>query len=109
LLDIYQKITELLEKGETFAVATIIQSEGSTPRGVGTKMIIMSDETIYGTIGGGCVESAVIMAAVETLKEGKPRIVDYSLEEEEKGGIGMRCGGKVKLSIELLQPTLLCS
>lgn len=104
MLDIYQKITELLEKGETFAVATIIQAEGSTPRGIGTKMIIMNDQTIYGTIGGGCVEAAAIMAAIETLKEGKPRVVDYSLEEEEKGGIGMRCGGKVQLSIEILQP-----
>ena len=105
MLDIYKKITELLEKGETFAVATIIQAEGSTPRGVGTKMIIKEDETVYGTIGGGCVESAAIMASIETLKEGKPRVVDYSLEEEEKDGIGMRCGGKVKLSIEILQPT----
>ena len=104
MLDIYQKITELLEKGETFAVATIIKAEGSTPRGIGTKMIIMNDQTTYGTIGGGCVESATIMAAIETLKEGKPRVVDYSLEEEEKGGIGMRCGGKVQLSIEILQP-----
>ena len=105
MLDVYQKITELLEEGETFAVTTIIQAEGSTPRGVGTKMIIKEDETVYRTIGGGCVESAAIMASIEALKEGKPRVVDYSLEEEEKGGIGMRCGGQVKLSIEILQPT----
>jgi xanthine dehydrogenase accessory factor len=104
LLDIYQKITELLQSGETFAVASIIRAEGSTPRGVGTKMIIMNDQTIYGTIGGGCVEVAVVTSALEALKEGKSRIVDYALEEEEKGGVGMRCGGKLELSIEIVQP-----
>jgi len=104
LLDIYEKITELLHNNETFAVLTIIGAEGSTPRGVGTKMIVMSDQTTYGTIGGGCVESAAITAALEALKEGGPRLVDYALEEEEKGGVGMRCGGKVQLSIEILQP-----
>lgn len=104
MLDIHQKIVELLQSGETFAVATIIKAEGSTPRGIGTKMIIMNDQTTYGTIGGGCVESAVIASALEALKEGSPRIVDYTLEEEEKGGVGMRCGGKLELSIEILQP-----
>lgn len=104
MLDIYQKITELLQDGETFALATIIRADGSTPRSVGTKMIIMIDQTTYGTIGGGCAESAVISEALEALKEGKPRIVNYALEEEEKGGVGMRCGGKVELSIEVLQP-----
>jgi xanthine dehydrogenase accessory factor len=104
LLDIYQKITELLQNGETFAIATIIKADGSTPRGVGTKMIIMNDQTTYGTIGGGCVESAVITEALEALKDGKSRVTNYALEEEEKGGVGMRCGGKLELSIEVLQP-----
>ncbi|MBS7622110.1 XdhC family protein [Candidatus Bathyarchaeota archaeon] len=104
MLEIYQKITELIDRGETFAVATIIRAEGSTPRGVGTKMIIMRDQTTYGTIGGGCLESAAISEALKALEEQKPRIVSYTLEEEEKGGVGMRCGGKLELSIELVQP-----
>jgi len=104
MLNIYRKIDELLLTGERFAVATVIRTEGSTPQDVGAKMVVKKDGTTYGTIGGGCIEQAVISEAQEALKQGKPRTSSYTLTEEEKGGIGMICGGKMEVMIEVVQP-----
>lgn len=103
--NIFQKINELLEKGERFAVVTIIKSEGSSPRGVGARMIVLEDGRTFGTIGGGCAERGVKDLALKALDSGEPRTVEMKLEEEEKGGIGMKCGGEIEVSIEILQST----
>lgn len=102
---IFQKINELIAEGETFAVATIVRTEGSTPRGPGTKMIVLEDGGTFGSVGGDRAEAGVVAEALEALREGKPRVVSMSLEEEEKGGVGMRCGGEMDVSIEVVQPT----
>ena len=100
MLDIYEKIVELLEKREDFAIVTVIEIEGSTPRGVGTKMIVEENRRTYGTIGGGCLESAAIEEGLIAIKERNLKTVKYTLEEMDKGGIGMRCGGDIELLIE---------
>src|SRR5271157_1598856 len=80
--NIYQKMAELMRVQETFAVATIVNYRGSVPRQI-AKMIITKDQKTYGTIGGGCVAGQV---------------------EEEFGGVGMNCGGKIDVSIEIAEP-----
>jgi len=105
MIEVYREINALLDKGETFAIATVVRTEGSTPRGPGAKMIIKKNGETYGTIGGGGVESAVIYEAQQALQERNPRVVSYTLEDTTEGSIGMICGGKMEVAIELLQPT----
>ncbi|MEM4188301.1 MAG: XdhC family protein [Candidatus Hadarchaeum sp.] len=102
--NIFKKINELLEKGETFAIVTIVRTEGSTPRKAGAKMIVMPDGGTFGTIGGDCVEAGAVAEALEALKEGKPKTFTVALKEEELGGIGMKCGGMVEVYIEVINP-----
>jgi xanthine dehydrogenase accessory factor len=102
---VFQKINELIERGETFAVATIVRTGGSTPRGPGAKMVVLKDGSTFGSVGGDCAERGVVAEALEALEEEEPRVVSMSLEEEEKGGVGMRCGGKIEVSIEVVQPS----
>jgi len=101
--EIFQKIAELLTMGETVAVATIIETEGSAPRHVGTKIIMTKGGYRFGTIGGDTLELAIKRDALRAIEEGKHKIVEYKLEEE-CGGIGMRCGGKVKVFLEVIKP-----
>jgi xanthine dehydrogenase accessory factor len=68
---IYEAIAEAVRRREAVALATIVQTRGSTPRQVGSKMLIRSDGTSMGTIGGGALEAAIIKAAQEALAEGK--------------------------------------
>jgi xanthine dehydrogenase accessory factor len=105
MANIYEKIIELLHEQETFAVATIVNYKGSVPRRV-AKMIITKDQRTYGTIGGGCVEGQVAEEAAIMLNQGAKGVLvkSYDLVEEEFGGVGMNCGGKIDVSIEIVDP-----
>jgi xanthine dehydrogenase accessory factor len=105
LSDIYEIMLELKKKSETFAVATIVGYKGSVPRRV-AKMIITRDQKTFGTIGGGCIEGQVVEEASLMLNRGTKGVLvkSYDLVEEEFGGVGMNCGGKIDISIEIIEP-----
>jgi len=103
---IYEVITEAVRRRETVAVATIVQTRGSTPRQVGTKMLIRPDGTSMGTVGGGALEAAIVEAAREALGEGKSRLVHYGLradKHEEDLGV---CGGDLDVFVDVVAPQL---
>ncbi len=82
------------------ALVTIVKRTGSAPRDVGTKMLVLADGRIIGTIGGGCVEAEVRQKALEVIDTDKPIIHKISLTINEAENEGMVCGGKVEVFIE---------
>jgi len=103
---IYEAIAEAMRRRETVAVATIVQTRGSTPRQVGTKMLIRPDGTSMGTVGGGALEAAIIEAAQEALSEGKPRLVHYGLRaDQHEQDLGV-CGGDLDVFVDVVAPQL---
>ena len=106
MLNIYQEIAKLTAEGEEAAVVTIVSSSGSTPREEGAKMLVRSDGSILGTVGGGILEAQLTQKALEAIKKGKPQRIQYRLKEGEEPG--MICGGDVEVFIEpvLSSPTL---
>ena len=100
---IFQTVADLMKIGESVAIATIVRTEGSTPRRPGTKMIIMKDGKIIGTMGGGDLEQRVIEEALEAIRQGEPRITSFTLDVE-KGKLDMMCGGKLDVYIEPILP-----
>jgi xanthine dehydrogenase accessory factor len=105
MADLYEEIVKLKTEGGSAAVATIIGTEGSTPRETGAKMVVREDGTIFGTIGGGCLEGQVIEDAVKVIREEKPRIFHHDLTGTEAAGAGMICGGVLDIYIEPIIPT----
>lgn len=97
---IMEKIGQLEKENQTFAVATIIESKGSTPRHIG-KMIVYPDSKIEGTVGGGLAELYVIEAAIEAIHTKQSKTVSYTLDKEKNGGITMHCGGTLVVFIEV--------
>lgn len=104
MLGFYQKVADILSNGETIAIATTIRTKGSAPRGVGTKLTIRGDGSIYGTIGGDELENAVIRDGLQAIHERESTVCEYDLLLREEGGIGMPCGGKVSVFIDVLNP-----
>lgn len=104
---IYQVLAELEANNQPAALCTIVSSQGSTPRHVGSKMIVYQDGHIFGSVGGGELESRVLAIALEAIQDGKPRILEYSLAEPQRGDPGV-CGGQVEVFVEpiLPKPTL---
>ena len=91
----------LEEKGEAFALALIIESEGSTPRQSG-RMIVRADGSTLGTVGGGAMESQVIQDALEALVDGKSRTVSRRLLPAGDQSVGMECGGAMSVRIDIV-------
>ncbi|MFC2068356.1 XdhC family protein [Chloroflexota bacterium] len=104
--NIYQEIARITFEGKEAALITIISSVGSTPRKGGTKMLVMADGSILGSIGGGTIEAQVCKQAIEVISIGKPKRVHFKLRKGDK--LGMVCGGDMEVFIEpiLSPPTM---
>lgn len=100
MLEIYQEIVRIQAEGGEAALATIISTKGSTPREVGSKMLIKSDEITIGSIGGGNIEAEVCREAKRVMSEGKPRILHFDLTGRETTEEGMICGGIMDVFVE---------
>lgn len=100
---LYKKIDELLTKDESVSLCTIISSSGSAPRHEGTKMLVLQDGTIMGTVGGGEIEERVRQEALDSINDQKPRVLKYSLIDPDHGDPGV-CGGTVEIFIEPIAP-----
>jgi xanthine dehydrogenase accessory factor len=100
---IYQALSELEKNNEPAALCTVINSEGSTPRHVGSKMLVYADGNFIGTVGGGELESRVIKAALESLKSGDAQTLSYTMADPSRGDPGV-CGGTVEVFVEPILP-----
>jgi xanthine dehydrogenase accessory factor len=100
---IYKAIAELEKNNESATLCTVISSQGSTPRHVGSKMLVYPDGHIIGTVGGGELESRVISAALESLKSGKAQNLSYAMADPARGDPGV-CGGTVEVFVEPILP-----
>jgi xanthine dehydrogenase accessory factor len=99
----FEKIVELKKSGEPAAFAIVIKIEGSTPRKVGAKMVVLKDGKALGTLGGGDLEKRAIEEAINAIKQRQPRIASFTLDIE-KGKLDMMCGGKLDVYIEPILP-----
>jgi xanthine dehydrogenase accessory factor len=106
-MSVYKALAKLEEENEAGALCTLIRSQGSTPRHSGSKMLVYQDGSIIGTVGGGEVENRVIEEAVQSIKDGKPRLLEYNMSDPERGDPGV-CGGQMEVFVEPIQskPTL---
>ncbi len=94
----------LLEAGERFAVVSTLETTGSSPRHSGAAMVVETDGSILGTIGGGALEARAIRLALEALGARESRLMDYELTNADSAGLGMICGGLGVLLIEYVDP-----
>ncbi|MBG0764638.1 MAG: XdhC family protein [Tissierellales bacterium] len=84
------------------ALITIVSRKGSAPRGVGTKMVVMENGEMIGTIGGGCVEADIRQTALFAIKNGKSKLVEVDMTGQEAEDDGMVCGGVLKIFVDPL-------
>lgn len=83
-------------------LTTIVEKRGSSPRGVGTKMLICEDGSFLGTIGGGAVENYAYNRALELVGNNDNVVEVYDLSNSKAATLGMICGGTVKVVFECI-------
>jgi xanthine dehydrogenase accessory factor len=97
---LYRALLERAGSGAAVALATVVRVRGSTPRDVGSKMLIGAEGPLVGTIGGGCGEAAVLEAAQEVLKSGVPQLVRVDLTDDYLSWSPAICGGVMEVLVE---------
>lgn len=105
----FSHVIDLIEKGKSLVMVTIVNKDGEGPVKVGSKLIVDSDDQVYGTVGGGAFEIQVIKQARQLLKEKKNKLVYYDLNEnrptkEKVESVPMICGGTVECFYEYMTP-----
>jgi xanthine dehydrogenase accessory factor len=103
-MNIYQALAELEKNNGGAVLCTVVRSEGSTPRHVGSKMLVYPDAKFIGTVGGGELESRVIKAALESLASAKAQNLSYTMADPSRGDPGV-CGGTVEVFVEPILPS----
>ena len=92
--------------GRKVAIATVVQTWGSAPRGVGSLLILDAHGAMEGSVSGGCVEGAVLMEAQDALSDGKPRLLDYGVSDNDAFAVGLACGGEIRVLVEPVGPAM---
>jgi xanthine/CO dehydrogenase XdhC/CoxF family maturation factor len=89
-------------QGEEVAIATVVETWGSSPRPAGSRLAVTRSGRIAGSVSGGCIEGAVAEAARTTMDSGAPQLLDFGISDERAWEVGLACGGKLKVFVEKL-------
>ena len=88
------------KEGRDVVLATVIETWGSAPRPVGCQIVIDRDANMEGSVSGGCVEGAVITEAFEAMDDGKSRVLEFGVSDDEAFAVGLACGGQIRVLVE---------
>ena len=91
------------KEGRQVAIATVVETWGSSPRPAGSHLVIDAEGNFQGSVSGGCVEGAVIAEAAEVIESGEPRMLEFGVADETAWQVGLSCGGRIKVYVERLQ------
>ena len=85
------------------AIATVVATWGSSPRPVGSQLVVVDKGGMIGSVSGGCIEGAVVREAQEVIAGGKARLLDFGVTNEQAWQVGLACGGKLQIWLEALE------
>lgn len=101
--DVLGQAASWADGGHRVALATVVQTWGSSPRPAGSQLAVREDSLFVGSVSGGCVEGRVVEVALEVMNTGAPQLLEFGVSNEEAWEVGLACGGKVKIYVEALQ------
>ena len=104
--DILYDLDSWQRDGRSIALATVVETWGSSPRRVGAKMGLTMDGKIAGSVSGGCVENAVFEAGIDSLKTDRPRLLHFGVADETAWEVGLACGGSLDVFVKPLNANM---
>ena len=98
---ILDEAKDWLKAKRNVVLATVIQTWGSSPRPLGSRMIINDKGDFSGSVSGGCVETAVVRECMDLIKEKKPfKKIEFKVSNENAWEVGLACGGEISIFLE---------
>jgi xanthine/CO dehydrogenase XdhC/CoxF family maturation factor len=101
--DVLEQAAAWRRDGRGVAIATVIDTWGSSPRPVGSQLAVDAEGQMIGSVSGGCIEGAVVREAQEIIAGGPPRMLDFGITNEQAWDVGLACGGKLQIWLEALE------
>jgi xanthine/CO dehydrogenase XdhC/CoxF family maturation factor len=101
--DVLERATAWLSEGRQVALATVVETWGSSPRPRGSQLAVRDDGLFAGSVSGGCVEGKVVEAAREVIASGTPRLLEFGVSNDEAWEVGLACGGVVHIYVEAVR------
>ncbi len=98
--DVLDSLEKWRARGEEIAVATVVNTWGSAPRPIGSKLITTRSGGIAGSVSAGCVENAVIEEGLAVIQSGEPRLLSFGVADEDAWEVGLACGGSIQVFVE---------
>jgi len=102
-IDVLEQVRQWQNAGKGVALATVVSTWGSSPCAAGSHLAVSADSAFVGSVSGGCIEGAVVSEALEVIKDGKPRQLDFGISDETAWSVGLACGGQVKIYVERVE------
>lgn len=100
--DVLRQAADWSEHGLGVALATVVSTWGSAPRPAGSHLAVNERGEFVGSVSGGCIEGAVVREAVASIKDGKPRLLEYGVTHNRAWEVGLACGGTIQVFVERL-------
>lgn len=100
--DLLASAAQWQDAGRQVAIATVVETWGSSPRPVGSQLVVDDANTMLGSVSGGCIEGAVVEEARGVMESGEPKLLEYGVSNEMAWEVGLACGGTIKVYVEKL-------
>ncbi|HET9781386.1 MAG TPA: XdhC family protein [Candidatus Dormibacteraeota bacterium] len=100
--EVLDELNQWTRDGEDVAIATVVETWGSSPRPLGSKMVVTRSGKMAGSVSNGCIEGAVFEEAQKVLKSREARIAAFGVSDDVAFGVGLACGGHIEVFIQPL-------
>jgi xanthine dehydrogenase accessory factor len=102
--EVLGELVEWTKAGEDIALATVVETWGSSPRPLGSKMVVTRSGKMAGSVSNGCIEGAVFEEAQKVLKSRSPKLAAFGVADDVAFEVGLACGGHIEVFVEPLSP-----
>jgi len=102
--EVLSELKAWTKAGEQVALATVVETWGSSPRPLGSKMVVTRSGKMAGSVSNGCIEGAVFEESQKVLKSGEPKLAAFGVADDLAFSVGLACGGHIEVFIQELGP-----
>lgn len=103
IVDVLGQAAAWRDEGRGVALATVVDTWGSSPRPAGSQLAVDDRGAFVGSVSGGCVEAAVVQSGLEVIRSGVPRLLEFGVSEDEAWSVGLACGGRIRIYVEPIE------
>ena len=103
--EVLAELEQWTRAGEEIALATVVETWGSSPRPLGSKMVVTRSGKMAGSVSNGCIEGAVFEEAQKVLQTKRPKVAAFGVADDVAFEVGLACGGHIEVFVQPLTHT----